>query len=435
MNNMANLQFLQNGKLWYLCVCYAFAWIVVKDSCACSLPTNSTIRELQPSIVKVRPGQNAIFSCEIADYNPSTRVSWITIPDVFRKQISLPHQDSRNATSTIMIKNVNTETTQQTIQCRIRARDSNGYSRICFSKVAYLIVHQFPNADKLNCNSSSSAILREGQNMSISCQVPKGNPPVNLTWETDITNISLSGIKDSEGMRILKEHLLISHIFHGKRFSCFVKSHAFPGQNLSCVIGPFNVYYKPKLTINPKDLHVLLDGQEVILISCTIDSYPPIDDVTWDCIPENIFERCNSTTNQIELPMPQDKEGFGNSTSVSVTCSACSSEGCSNMSSIITFIKPEHSPARQNLVSAPVLNISRDKNAGVQNVSFLENNFVIIITGAAVAGVLMTAFLFTICVRFFYRLMHRYDGQLESFTEQEQKEIKGEQKQHSVRLL
>ena len=157
----------------------------------------------------------------------------------------------------------------------------------CSSRVANLIVHYFPSPGDLECSPSRPPVAHEGEIIPVSCQVPRSNPPVELSWDSTAENIPVVEVKEADGMRILEEQLVISRIFHGKQIVCLVESHdAFPGQNLTCIIGPFTVYYKPRIIVNPTDLLVSLDDQQPILIECSIDSYPPVANLTWKCTPE-----------------------------------------------------------------------------------------------------------------------------------------------------
>ena len=410
-DKMSKLAAFREGRLLCFMVHFALSFAVIANessASACWLPTNETLK-VQPSDLIVREGENATFTCISSHSNASTSIGWITKPNIYHNTIieSVFDRNSSKLTSTLRMINVGKKS--QTIQCYIQFADSEGTLHECYSTVSNLVVliEYFPRANDLHCMPSTPPVVNENDILSISCQVTRSHLPVELTWETDALDVSLNGINETIGMNKLKQQLVMSHSFHEKTITCWVRSEAaYPGKGVYCSIGPFTVYYKPRLTITPKILRVFFDNNETIVFTCTVDSNPPVANVTWECKPDDIFDGCNSSSKKLELSIRQDVTS-NKSLSASVLCSAKNRLGFyqapwfySYSSSSIVLERSGYSPQKEILALTETLT-SEGKSQS-------EKRFWAIVIVLVVYGVFLWIGVFNAIGVLLYRWVHRH---------------------------
>lgn len=98
----------------------------------------------------------------------------------------------------------------------------------------------------MDCRGPSSAVVQEGDQLSIECEGVQTNPRSVLRWQRPaiFSSFSQTGL-------ILFGNIRVTTLIHNYVLICIAKSDVFPGQQATCSLGPFKVIHPPVLEIIP----------------------------------------------------------------------------------------------------------------------------------------------------------------------------------------
>nr|XP_006811505.1 PREDICTED: hemicentin-1-like [Saccoglossus kowalevskii] len=243
---------------------------------------------INPQQVEARNGELLIFTC-VAEGNPRiTNHEWYfngetTNPDPARYTIN-----SDSGILYLTIYNVQHGDALQTISCRA----SNQYGttstniRIDFLQPTMLPTTTEEGSDKPIegypvCTTSGilSQMNIAGTNVSITCESRGGSEPSqlrlkrwNVDLEAEINNDLVNSIWQSSFAWTLDWE------DNGALFSCRETHPNLAGERI-CTIGPLNVGYSPKVTIEPRSMQANLG--DVISATCSVISHPSVTSLKW----------------------------------------------------------------------------------------------------------------------------------------------------------
>ena len=214
----------------------------VKTLTTCNFQSSTTFIE-EPSDTTVNEGEDATFTCRVSNFNPNTdAITWVVSSRLSNNLISEnSNPGTKEFTSRITILKV-VGRMEENVKCLLRVLDADHYPRGCDSETASLSVYYFPSEEEMTCTPSDPPVVNKGENISVSCGVPRGNPPVELSWVVEGVNLTMTGSRSEGTLKILEEQLSMTHLLHSKVMECVAKGESvFSGQAISCTIGPFSV--------------------------------------------------------------------------------------------------------------------------------------------------------------------------------------------------
>ena len=311
-----------------------------RTSKACS---DSLQFKKQPEDVTVYEGDDAFFICKVLGYNTETdSLTWLINPGISSPAIFRSYNKSaRELTSVLSIFNI-LNRNGYTQQCMLSYFNSYGTIKTCYSRIGRTNVRYFPRSNEIECGPHFATSLNENDSQKIWCRVQRGNPEVKMTWESKICNSSVLMRRDTRKNDEITSvlDLKIDHHFHEKSITCTIRSEStFPTAEISCTVGPFPVLYRPKLSLTPERISLMIDFEddEHVHINCTGDGNPHVERITWLCLPPMDICVDRNTYMSRTVNFTTSSLNMLNTTNILITCSASNTVGTANATSIITL--------------------------------------------------------------------------------------------------
>ena len=170
--------------------------------------------------------------------------------------------------------------------------------------------------------------------VTVKCVVPRGNPPVDLSWTMEGVDQSLSASSNMEDKFVLMQQLSVTRFFHSKSLICSVRSQTGLKHNsLSCAIGPFLVNYSPVVELQNPEVTLRNDTLNGTQIQCSAHGYPEITKFHWTCMPRSIILGCEEEGgDRLMIFISRESPYYKNVSDVFITCGAFNLAGYSSAS-------------------------------------------------------------------------------------------------------
>ena len=143
-----------------------------------------------PADLTVKEGEKAMFTCTLSESNPETdTITWRSSPPLPYNAMAINFdRRTKHLTSRIGFANVNKHSNSNHT-CIANIVNLQNQHTTCISKEAKLNVMYFPRKKELYCSLSIVPNLQENGTIVMRCEVPQGNPAVNMAWYLDGTSI------------------------------------------------------------------------------------------------------------------------------------------------------------------------------------------------------------------------------------------------------
>lgn len=278
-------------------VTYVSTWSITSSCIYQDTPFFST----HPQHVTLHVGEEALFNCTVSRANNrKDSLTWQVHPRKYITKVSISFDDQTcRKTSQLSIFNVSGKAA--TAKCVLRHVTELNNWETFYSTVAMVNVAYFPSNTAIGCAPQHMKVLNKMDNLIARCEVPVGRPPVSITWRIGEEDASLPyslehSLVEENGSFIFNQTFQINPSFQSKTLSCVATSPAFfPDQEIHCSIGPFVVLYRPQVDILPPGVR-LFSGHlptYVLKLTCSVDSFPVADTITWTCHPNYLLQGCD----------------------------------------------------------------------------------------------------------------------------------------------
>lgn len=198
----------------------------------------------QPEDLSVKEGSNATFTCTVSNFDPDVdRITWYVDSALYETVITPSFDEiNREMTSRLTILKIGKE--KHTVQCALYVLNFQMGVQMCHSRVGTLIVQYFPEANDLQCGPKGSLVFNEGESVEVWCNASFWNPGMFVELYLHDTKLLSNTDEANTGERTLSRKILdVRHDFHNATLTCSVTNPSlFPGQYVSCTIGPFIVF-------------------------------------------------------------------------------------------------------------------------------------------------------------------------------------------------
>lgn len=255
----------------YLLLLYANHGLTMECS-----DNHQNIFVINPADTTVKEGENATFTCAVANVKESDRIIWLVNPSQYHSIIRNSFDESTDQmVSKITVYNVGR--IPQNNQCVLYIVNSDFSISSCYSRIATLVPQYFPMADEIECGSYATNPLQNGDQIQTWCAASTGHPSLELQWLTEEQNALNQSHHQENGRLTLTQEIKVTPALHKKPITCIVTSpEAFPNRLLSCNVGPFVVYHKPKISVTPIEATLYVGQNASIKLTCQAEAYPPI---------------------------------------------------------------------------------------------------------------------------------------------------------------
>ncbi|XP_070567334.1 uncharacterized protein [Ptychodera flava] len=248
------------------------------------------------SIIKVSWIKNDVVISE----NDTLLVNRDTAHVVYDGRYAINSQDNRKFYQ-LIINDITPDTAafdSGRYQCKVTWTNSGSIS-VDKSSVATVIIYAMPGDEYLQCTMTDSdntqvvqilprTIVREDETYTLKCVSENGNPAVTLSWskssQAEMFDVSSQG-QTTDGLLFSESQWnpSIDDSISAMLLVCTMH-HPQLQQDRTCTLGPFNVTYKPKVTLHPESFYIFSNGHSddsVATFKCLIDATPKALNVTW----------------------------------------------------------------------------------------------------------------------------------------------------------
>ncbi|XP_063955046.1 uncharacterized protein LOC135153979 [Lytechinus pictus] len=203
-----------------------------------------------PKSVIVKEGENATFTCVVSNFNQGTdSITWFINPTLHDHDTKDSfNENAREMTSTLTVYRVgHVGRREQSHHCVLYALDKNYNLHMCHSKTGTLHVQYFPKRDELQCGPKDRLIFDEKDIIQPWCNTSYLDSSMLVMWYLDNITIYPVNFNDqNNNTQGLPKSFEAAHELHNKYLTCVLSSPtSFPGQEVSCSIGPIIVNGKP----------------------------------------------------------------------------------------------------------------------------------------------------------------------------------------------
>lgn len=312
------------GLIFVFVFSFLMTPLISMVSCSCGLSLN--IFKTEPTNTIVKEGDFVNFTCAVQNsYSLNDFIIWNVSPELANYNVTERYDTQSNDMTSVLT--VHAMRNLQLFSCDVHSSKN----WLCLSsRTASMKVEYFPREEDLSCGSNGPQVLQVGDVMPAYCQVPRGNPGVDMSWRffPELPPVSLPLARDESARRILSYDLPISLQMHMKTIVCEVTSEiVFPDRYLQCSIGPILVLQAPKVLIRPNDAVIAYDRS--VELTCTPDGYPNTFNFSWSCLPESVVTGCDSKSETATIAINRNFHMDAESSVAEITCTASNYQGTS----------------------------------------------------------------------------------------------------------
>lgn len=246
-----------------------------------------------PENITAHEGENVTFQCCFQSEKTFTSASVIWENGLTQKLTTSEYTTisvsfnvtTRLVTSNLTIRRVNRQHNGNVLKCTILLHFLYSARTVFSSEFGKLGVQFFLDDGDLQCSGYTEGyVLREGDNMSLLCQGPIGNPPIKIRWDDNrlfrLFNIDTT---ISDNICSVSGNVMMTKRIHNAILTCVATSLAFPGQSRNCSFGPFIVFHRPEVQVTPSQAEVIPMVVAELNLHCVANAYPEVEAYSWSC--------------------------------------------------------------------------------------------------------------------------------------------------------
>ena len=241
--------------------------------------------------------------------------------------------DSANKTVAVEMFMQNVRRDQEGFyKCRIALRYREGGYDFISTNFWYLKVNYFLEDGELTCQTPTSLLLREGEQLLLQCTGTRCNPPIRLDLRQSApSDIGIERNASDNEVSLIGQ-FVVDRTLHRQTVYCVATSPAFPDKSVNCSFGPFNVWYAPSVTVVSDRTDLLLPIIREVNFHCGINAYPGVESYQWSCDPNlDSHHRVHDGYN-LTVTLP---ESWNEATSLNISCEAKNDVGNTHSSAMI----------------------------------------------------------------------------------------------------
>ena len=334
---------LHSKTFYFVSVIFAVTYCTRMCQSLTACTRCSEVFKIEPKDATTKEGETVVFTCSVGNFTKNTgTIIWDLNPTETCNCNVVLELDRKKDTMTSKLILQNVSRTDHYVTCKLNTTlslTSNDHHWNCFlSRRAKLSVLFFPRRHEILCSLQSTQPVREGNLLSVKCEVPRCKPAVDVHWTfgvEDAISIPRSNSDDKGLTRISSLDLPVSREMHLRSITCMVTSEIyFPEKTLQCSVGPILVLYPPRVFVNPPRL--LFINEHPTQLECLADGYPENYTFSWSCSITEILNGCDENSKSINLFINKHYR-FPDSDIVYViiTCAVSNSVGTETSSSVV----------------------------------------------------------------------------------------------------